>query len=139
MKNINRWLIVTVVLAGLLLSACGSQTSATGEKVAPSKLEPIEGTKLSRVILTEKAAQRIDVQTASVSGAVIPYAAVIYDTEGNTWIYTNPESLVFVRQLIVVDRIEGDEAFLSQGLDSGTMVVTVGVSELYGAETGVSK
>jgi hypothetical protein len=70
---------------------------------------------------------------------VIPYAAVIYDTEGNTWIYTNPEPLVFVRQSIVVDRIEGDEAFLSQGLDSGTMVVTVGVSELYGAETGVSK
>jgi hypothetical protein len=34
-------------------------------------LEPIEGTKLSRVILTENA-QRIDVQTASVSGARSP-------------------------------------------------------------------
>lgn len=137
--NMNRLTFFVLILASLLLSACGSQIPVTGEKVAPSKLEPIEGTDLSRVILTEKAAQRIDVQTVSVRGTVIPYAAVIYDTEGNTWIYTNPEPLVFVRQSIVVDRIEGDEAFLSQGLDSGTMVVTVGVSELYGAETGVSK
>jgi hypothetical protein len=137
--NMNRLTFFVLILASLLLSACGSQIPVTGEKVAPSKLEPIEGTDLSRVILTEKAAQRIDVQTVPVRGTVIPYAAVIYDTEGNTWIYTNPEPLVFVRQSIVVDRIEGDEAFLSQGLDSGTMVVTVGVSELYGAETGVSK
>jgi hypothetical protein len=28
---------------------------------------------------------------------------------------------------------------LSQAIDSGTTVVTLGVSELYGAETGVSK
>ena len=137
--NMNRSIFFVLILAALLLSACGSPVPVTGEKIAPSKLEPIEGTDLSRVILTEKAAQRIDVQTAPVSGTVIPYAAVIYDTEGNTWIYTNPEPLVFVRQSILVDRIEGDEAILSQGLDSGTIVVTVGVSELYGAETGVSK
>jgi hypothetical protein len=137
--NMNRSVFFVLIVTGLLLSACGSQIPVTGDKVAPSKLEPIEGTDLSRVILTEKAAQRIDIQTVSVSGTVIPYAAVIYDTEGNTWIYTNPEPLVFVRQSIVVDSIEGDEAILSQGLDSGTIVVTLGVSELYGAETGVSK
>jgi hypothetical protein len=54
-------------------------------------------------------------------------------------VYTNPAPLTFVRALIVVDHIDGDQAVLSQGLDSGTSVVTLGVSELYGAETGVSK
>jgi multidrug efflux pump subunit AcrA (membrane-fusion protein) len=70
---------------------------------------------------------------------VIPYAAVIYDTEGNTWVYTNPEPLVFVRQPIVIDYIEGDQAVLAEGIASGTQVVTIGSSELLGAELGVAK
>jgi len=140
MKHITLSIVVLFVLAGLLLSACGgSAIPVTGDKVAPVKLEPIEGTDFQRVILTEKAAQRLNIQTAEVGGNTIPYAAVIYDTEGNTWVYTNPEPLTFVRAPIVVDRIDGDQAILSEGLDSGTMVVTLGVSELYGAETGVSK
>jgi len=123
----------------LILSACGGQIPVTGEKVSPSMLEPIEGTDLSRVILTEKAAERIDVQMTQVRGNQIPYAAVIYDIEGNTWVYTNPEPLVFVRAPIVIDRIDGDMAILSKPLDANTTVVTVGVAELWGTETGVSK
>jgi hypothetical protein len=137
MKQINYWILLVLILAGLL-SACAPQTSST-TKANPVKLEPIEGTEFKRVILTDKAAQRLNIQVAEVSGVAIPYAAVIYDTEGNTWVYTNPAPLTFVRAPIVVDRIEGDQAVLSQGLDSGTSVVTLGVSELYGAETGVSK
>jgi hypothetical protein len=139
MKSINRWILVTFILAGSLLAACGEQIPVTGDKIAPVKLEPIEGTDFPRVVLTEKAAERLNIQTAEVSGTTIPYAAVIYDTEGNTWVYTNPEPLTFNREPILIDHIDGDQAFLSQGLDSGTMVVTLGVSELYGAETGVSK
>jgi hypothetical protein len=137
MKHINRWFILVLVLASLI-SACAPKSS-TSTKIDPVKLEPIEGTDFQRVILTEKAAQRLDIQTAEVSGVSIPYAAVIYDTEGNTWVYTNPEPLTFVRAPIFIDHIEGDQAVLSQELDSGTTVVTLGVSELYGAETGVSK
>ena len=139
MKHINRLLIVLLVLVGFLLSACGGQVPVTGEKIAPSTLEEIEGTDLSRVILTEKAAERIGIETVSASGNTVPYAAVIYDIEGNTWIYTNPAPLTFVREPIVIDHIEGDVAFLSEGLGSDFTVVTVGVSELYGTETGVSK
>ena len=135
---IYRWLALIVILASLVLAAC-APGSDRAEKISPVTLEEIEGTEFKRVILTEKAAERIDVQTVAVGGTTIPYAAVIYDTEGNTWAYTNPEPMTFVRQAIFVDRIEGDQAILSQGLDSGTMIVTVGVSELYGAETGVSK
>jgi hypothetical protein len=135
----KRWILFVLILASLSLSACGGPVPVTGEKVAPSKLEPIEGTELSRVILTEKAAERIDVQTVLTSGNQIPYAAVIYDIEGNTWVYTNPEPLVFVRAPIVVDSIEGDMAILSKALEANTAVVTVGVAELWGTETGVSK
>ena len=149
MKRINRWIILVLVLASLLLSACGPKAvPATGPKVQPAQLEPIEGSDLKRVLLTEKAAERIDIQTASIGATevngvkrqVVPYAAVIYDTAGNTWVYTNPEPLVFVRESIVVAFIEGDQAvLLSEGLGSETRVVTVGVAELFGAETGVSK
>ena len=137
MKQINYWIILVLILASLL-SACAPKASSS-TKIDPVKLEPVEGTDFKRVILTEKAAQRLDIQTAEVSGISIPYAAVIYDTEGNTWVYTNPAPLTFVRAPIAIDHIDGDQAVLSQGLDSGTTVVTLGVSELYGAETGVSK
>jgi hypothetical protein len=137
MKHINRWMILVLIFASLI-SACAPKPS-TSTKVNPVTLEPIEGTDFQRVILTEKAAQRINVQTAPVSGNVIPYAAVIYDTEGNTWVYTNPAPLTFVRASIVIDHIEGDQAILSEDIASGTTVATLGVSELYGAETGVSK
>ena len=137
MKHLRYWILLVLILASLL-SACAPKTSST-TKVDPVKLEPIEGTDFKRVILTEKAAQRLNVQTAEVSGEAIPYAAVIYDTEGKTWVYTNPAPLTFVRAPIVIDRIEGEQAILSQGLGLGTSVVTLGVSELYGAETGVSK
>ena len=138
MKHLNRLVLVLLVLTGLLLSACAPK-SETVEKIAPSKLEPIEGTNLSRVILTEKAAERLGIETVSASGNEVPYAAVIYDIEGNTWVYTNPEPLTFVRAQIVIDRIEGDTVVLSESLTSELSVVTVGVAELYGTETGVSK
>lgn len=138
MKRINWLLSMLLVVAALQLVACAPKSSTT-EKINPATLEEIEGSELKRVILTEKAAERIDVQTVAVSGNVIPYAAVIYDIEGNTWVYTNPSPLTFVRASIVIDRIEGDQVFLSQGLESDVSVVTVGVAEIYGAETGVSK
>ncbi|MGB8983243.1 MAG: hypothetical protein WCC12_15315 [Anaerolineales bacterium] len=138
MKRINH-LVMIILFAGLLLSACGGQIPVTGDKVAPSSLEAIEGTDLSRVILTEKSAERIGVETVPGSGRVVPYSAVIYDIEGNTWVYTNPAPLTYVRAPIVISRIEGDQAFLSQALETDDPIVTMGVIEIYGAETGVSK
>lgn len=138
MRSIYYWIGI-LVFAGFLLSACGAQIPITGEKVAPSKLEPIEGSDLRRVILTEKAAERLGIETVIASGNEVPYAAVIYDIEGNTWIYSNPELLTYVRVPIMIDHIDGDKAFLSENLASALNVVTVGVAELYGTETGVSK
>jgi hypothetical protein len=131
------WLVL-ITVAVLGLAACGP-SSVTTEKIEPSRLEDIDGSELKRVILTEKAAERIGVQTVAVDGSFVPYSAVIYDTEGNTWVYTNPAPLTFVRAPILIDRIEGDQAFLSEQLDTAAPVVTIGVIEIYGAETGVSR
>ena len=138
MKRNHLFILLLLLIAALGLAACGPKTSTT-EKINPSSLEPIEGSDLQRVILTEKAAQRIGVETVPASETTIPYAAVIYDTEGNTWVYTNPEPLTFVRAPIVIDRIEGDQAFLAEKLETDAPIVTVGVIEIYGTETGVSK
>ena len=70
---------------------------------------------------------------------LVPYAAVLYDAQGKTWVYTNPEPLVFVRQSIQIDTVVGDETRLLAGPPVGTAVVTVGGAELYGTEFGVGK
>jgi hypothetical protein len=99
------------------------------------------------VILSAQAAKRLDIQTTPVRetqvrgkpGKVVPYSAVIYDLHGETWVFTNPEPLTYVRDTVKVDFIDGDLAVLSQGPPSGTMVVTVGAPELHGAEVGVGE
>jgi hypothetical protein len=68
--------------------------------------------------------------------SVIPYAAVLYDSNGETWTYTSPKPLVFVRHDIRVDDIRDDLAVLSAGPPLGTVVVTVGSAELWGIEYG---
>lgn len=83
--------------------------------------------------------QHVQVRLAlSGSGAVrrvIPYSAVIYDVNGNTWAYTATDGVTFVRTPIDVDYIEGGQAFLNEGPASGSLVVTSGAEELYGSET----
>ena len=147
MQRSNRWMIVVLlIIAGLQLSAC-ARAPAAATKVSPSKVEAIEGSEFKRVTLTQKAAERLDIQTAPVreeqvdgtQRMVVPYAAVIYGLQGQTWAYTNPEPLVFIRHLIQVDYIESDLVVLVDGPAVGTQVVTVGGALLYGAETGVSK
>jgi hypothetical protein len=138
MKRNPLFILLVLVVAALGLAACGSKESPA-KPVSPSTLEEIEGSELKRVILTEKAAERIGVQAVEVDGLTVPYAAVVYDTEGGTWVYTNPSALAFERVQVIIDRIEGDTAFLAERLETDAPVITVGVMEIYGSETGVSK
>ena len=128
----------------LLISACGPAPAETAtEENHAVTVEELTGAEPTRETLTEDAAKRLDLQTAEVRDAevngakrtVIPYASIIYDTEGATWVYLNPEPLTFVRHPVTVDDIKGDQAFLTDALPSGSAVVTVGVAELYGAES----
>lgn len=144
MHHRRYWMIGVVAAAGLGLAGC---TTASIDRHAiqsepPSHVEPIEGSELSRVILSEKAAQRLGIQTAEVAseerdGAprqVIPYGAVLYDQNGEAWTYTSPEPLTFVRHPITIETIDGDVAILTEGPPDGTAVVSVGAAELYGTE-----
>src|SRR5215469_6220647 len=147
----NRWMIlVLIIVVALQLAACGTSVSHTSEgstSSPPARVEHLGGTDFSRVILTAQAAKRLGIETTPVRDMqvrgklqkVVPYAAVFYDPNGATWVYTNPEPLTFVRTGISVDHIDGDLAALSKGPPSGTEVVTVGAPELYGTEFGVGQ
>jgi hypothetical protein len=139
--------VVAGVVAVLLLAGCEKAATTETDGSGPAVVgEPAAGTEVARVTLTEDAAARIDVQTTPVrtrSGhkgeLQIPYAAVLYDPDGQTWAYTNPEPLVFLRAPIDVVQIEGSRAVLSKGPPPGTEVVTVGAAELLGAEYEVGE
>ena len=145
MRHSNRWMVAILIIACLQLSACTQTPASTENTDSPARVERLAGTALSRVILTGEAAKRLGIQTAPVSDMrvrgtqrkVVPYSAVIYDLHGETWVYTNPSPLTYVRGRINVDYIDGDLAVLSEGPPSGTKVVTVGSPELYGTEFGV--
>jgi len=134
-------ILVVLAVAGLMAAGCAKPPAAATKTASAVSVEEIDGTELKRLTLVEKSAQRLGIQTAPVleqgGMAVVPYAAVLYDQHGLTWVYTNPEPLVFLRAQITVDDIDGDMALLSAGPVSGTLVVTVGASELFGVESGV--
>jgi hypothetical protein len=132
------------VIAALQLTGCTQISTDYEREHEPAEVEPIEGTDLNRIVLEAGAAERLGIETVPVRAMegnqaqqVIPYAAVHYDPQGGTWAYTSPAELTYVRASISVNYIEEEEAVLSAGPPSGTEVVTIGVSELYGVETGV--
>lgn len=134
---------LSVLPALLLTSILAVSVAETAKKGGPSTVEPIVGNAdLHRVTLTKKAAERLDIKTGTVDvesggGIVVPYSAVLYDVKGRTWVYTNPEPLVYIRHAIVIDSIIGARALIKSGPPRGTAVVTVGAAELFGAESGV--
>lgn len=142
MSRRNRWMAVVPILACCVTLAGCKPAAVKATENKPAHVELIAGTELHKVTLTARAAERLDIKTDRVQemvvgGAkrkVVPYAAVLYDARGETWVYTSPEPLVFVRHAIHIEYISADRAVLSQGPPAGTAVVTVGGAELFGAE-----
>lgn len=105
------------------------------------------GEMLYRVRLTAKRAEEFGIKTARVRKEqragklqkVIPVAAVVYDQHGDTWTFKSPDSLVFVRERINVDAIDGDLAVLANGPAVGTAVVTAGAARLFSDEFSENK
>jgi hypothetical protein len=144
----NRASFALMLLAGVLVGPPAAGAASPTEAAAalsagrPARLEAIDGSNIKKITLTPKAAQRLDVQTGKVrqdpSGRkVVPYAAVVYDKDGSTWVYTNPQPLTYIRQAIIVELIKGDDAVLKEGPEIGMQVATTGAPQLYGAEKGV--
>ena len=142
MRQHTRLMVTVLLIVGLPLSAC--QRESGREKVEhPAQITKIEGSDLSRVTLTERAIQRLDLKTDQVreqgGKRVVPYSSLIYDLHGQTWVYTSPAPRAFVRHKVDVDYIEGNMAVLKDGPPSGTDVASVGVAELYGTEFKMGK
>ena len=145
MRNV-RYAMAAMILIALPPLGC-KQEAAALPKQSPATLEESGQPGIKRVRLTERAAERLGIETVEVheeagtvagnsaQQKVIPYGAIIYDTKGQTWTFTNPEPLVFVRQSVTVDRISGDKVILTEGPPVGTIIVTVGSAELMGAES----
>lgn len=146
MKSSSTVIPVVIILAALGLAVVLAAPVEKNINVPASSSEPAQvtvmpGSDRKVVVLTEQARARLDIQTAEVAPAplAVPYAAVLYETDGSTWVYTNPEPLAYVRHQIEVDRIEGERAFLVSGPTAGEAVVTTGAAELLGFEFGVGK
>jgi hypothetical protein len=135
-----------VVGAAVILAGCGSAAPAG---VPPATVTQIAGSQVARLQLTGQAIQRLGIVVQPVRAAptakgragvreVIPYSAVVYDTDGSTWAYANTAPRTYVRQPITIAAIHGDVAVLSVGPPVGTAVVTVGAAELLGTEYDIS-
>jgi len=160
-RSLTQRNIVTGIVVASLLAACAvallilvnNSSSETAEggaaQAGPAVVEPLgDGSGLASVTLTEKAAERLGIETVAVTEAqavregssgelAVPYSAILYDAEGNSFVYAVTGPLTYIRAPITVDYVEGDQAILSDGPSSGTEVVALGIAELYGAETGV--
>jgi hypothetical protein len=136
----NRMIGIAMLL-GVVLAACSDASAESEPDHGAAKVEAIAGSALRRVTISKEAAERIDLKTEKVkaSGAdiEIPYGAVLYDPDGHTWAFMNVNGLTFERKAISVRRITDDSAFLTAGPPIGASVVTLGASQLYGAEIGV--
>src|SRR3990172_11017045 len=127
---IRRLTLTGMIVSVLPLAACSQHDSQAAHGDRPAQVDKIEGSELSRVTLTEKAAERIGLETASVreqeldgsSRKVVPYSSLIYDPQGRTWIYTSPQLRTFVRQQVEVDTIDGDVVLLIDGPPVGTKI-----------------
>jgi uncharacterized protein YcfL len=144
-RSRSKWTIAALVSAVLAVPACATSTATTTTD-SPAQVESITGSDVKQVTLTQRATERLNIKTTQArfaaeaqSQRTVPYSAVLYDVQGNTWVYTMPKPLTYVRHRVVVADIRSDQATLIEGPPSGTMLVTEGAAMLYGTELGVGK
>jgi hypothetical protein len=75
-RNLIAFLLLLVAV-GATAGACGYSAPAEGEGDEPAKVEPIEDSDISKVVLTEDAAKRIGLETAQVATQAVEEALVV--------------------------------------------------------------
>jgi len=155
MQRAKVWTIAVALLAtGSLLSAtmAGFGKEDGAEHDDNVQVEDTSGTDAKTLIFTEAAMSHLDVQTAPVKEIeasregkdvgrrlAVPHSALIYDAEGEPWVYVSSAPDTFLRKHVAIDFMDDDHIFLTAGVTAGENVVTVGVPELRGAEFGVGE
>jgi hypothetical protein len=128
---------LVVLGAGLTVSAC-SEVESNVRETYPYTVNPIEGSDLQRVRMEDETAALLPVETTTVRRAgkrkVVPHEAVIYNPDGDSYVYTKPKAQTYVRAPVKLVRVDGDEAVLSEGPRAATTIVTTGAAELLATE-----
>ena len=119
------------------LGACSEVESNVREN-QPYKVTPIEGSDVQRVTMEDATAALLPVETATVrrqgKRKVVPHDAVIYNPDGDGFVYTKPKAETYIREPIKIISVHGSRAVLSDGPDVGTEIVTTGSAELLATE-----
>jgi hypothetical protein len=136
-----------LALVALTLPLAGCKKENVTKTHHPATLEESGQKGIMKVRLEPRAAERIGLETAQVreelveldngqfeQRKVIPYGAIMYDKKGETWTFTSPEPLVYMRHKVVVEEVDDNTVILADGPPAGTTVVTVGAALLMGAE-----
>jgi hypothetical protein len=126
---------VVLALAAAALAGCTEVESESETGYEPSKLRK------THVEFTPEGAKRTGLRTEAVERTgrrvSVPYAALLYDPEGKTYVYTSPKELHYVKAEVRVARVESGRVVLARGPPPGTRVVTTGAAEVYGTELEV--
>src|SRR5215218_3592425 len=121
---------VAAVAATASLSGCAEIEVPLAEPYEPAHLESTAPDQPKRVILTDEAQRRIQLQTTLVkdhgADVSVEHAALVYDKEGKPWVFTVIGPLTYVRAAVNIKEVDGDNlVILSSGPPAGTQVVTV--------------
>ena len=132
---------VVLLVAGLALTGCVSAEGADPELAVVATVDEAEDGAPGVITLSEAAERRLGIETTPVArgpnGLLIPYAALVYATDGTTWVFVRQEPLTYQRTPVTVAHKDRDRVVLTDGPSAGTEVVTVGVAELVGVEVGI--
>jgi hypothetical protein len=131
-----------IIIAIAAVAGCHSTSAAGGQpQPPPARTEPAGPHGALSVVLTPRGAQQVGIQTAAARPAghgrnVVPYSALLYQSDGSSVIYTVTGPLTYTLVTVSVTGIQGNQVYLT-GLAPGTDVVTVGGEELLGVQDGV--
>jgi hypothetical protein len=135
-------LVAAAAALALGLSACTEVEDATVDGYEPAKLVEVEGSDFKHVTFTQEGADRTGLRIRKVTRraghVAVPYASVIYDGEGTSYVYVSPKPLTYRRAEVEIARVSGPRALLTAGPEPGTDVVTVGATEVYGTELEIA-
>ena len=136
-------LVGAAVAATAGLAGCASSASSAAQSPT-SKLVTLPGTATPSVVLTPLGAQRIGLETAPVSAgpggaATFPYAALLYEPNGQMAVYVSAGTLTYTRHYVKVDAVNGGQVTVASGVTLGERVVTDGAEELLGIQNGVGE
>jgi hypothetical protein len=128
---------LAVLASGLALAACSEVESNLREN-QPYEVIGAEDAPIKTVKMDDATAGLLPVRVATVRQTgdrkVVPHNAVIYNPDGDVFVYTKPKAETYIREPIEIVRVNGDEATLSKGPAAGTKIVTTGSAELLATE-----